>query len=338
MKLSICMSTFNRAKFIGLTLESILPQLSSDVELVIVDGGSTDDTHSVVTNYLRSDDRLRYYKMDQNLGLDHDFDQTIQLAKGEYCWLMSDDDIIAPHAVKRILAALSEKNWDAIVLNYEVYTKGFERKISGRKISVIQDKHYTADDIDDFFIDTASALSYLGALVIKKDIWLARERSKYFGSFFIHMGVLFQCLPAKDYLVIAEPLIKIRYGNAQWTHRSFEIWMFKWPEIIWNAYGVSKTSKERICPRQPWSNMSRLATLRALGAYNFKEYKTFLAPQKMSRMMRLKTCLLALTPGAVVNSFAVFFYGVKRRDKVMMIDLSHSRFCYFKKFAQLLAQ
>ena len=49
---------------------------------------------------------------------------------------------------------------------------------------------------------------------------------KYFGSCFIHIGVIFQDQLPSDTLVISESFIIIRYGNAQWSDRAFEIWMF----------------------------------------------------------------------------------------------------------------
>jgi glycosyltransferase involved in cell wall biosynthesis len=337
MKLSICISTFNRARFIGATLKTIIPQLDENTELVIVDGGSTDDTPKVMQEFLDSTDRIRYFRFEENRGFDHDLDQAVQLALGEYCWLMSDDDLIYPDALKRIHAALQARKWEAIVLNYEVYTLGFEKLISGRKINVERDKIYRVDQLNEFFVDTAAALSYLGALIIKKTIWLTRERTRYFGSYFIHMGILFQANPSSECLVMADPLIKIRYGNAQWTHRAFEIWMFKWPEIIWNAYGVSPTAKASVCPRKPWTDLKRLAILRALGAYNIKEYHKFIAPQATRTLNHFKAYLLALIPGAIINSVAVLFYGLQRRDKVMLLDLQQSRYCVLKKFTQTLA-
>lgn len=337
MKLSICISTFNRARFIGATLKTIIPQLDENTELVIVDGGSTDDTPTVIKDFLQSSDRIRYFRFEQNCGFDHDLDQAVELGFGEYCWLMSDDDLIYPDAVKRIHLALRLGEWEAVVLNYEVHTLGFEHLIAGRKIHVKQDKTYATDQLDEFFKDTAAALSYLGALVIKRKVWLARERAKYFGSYFIHMGILFQDKPSNKFLVIADPLIKIRYGNAQWTHRAFEIWMFKWPEIIWGAYGVSSKAKLSVCPRKPWTDVKRLAILRALGAYNVKEYRKFIAPQATSVLNHFKAFLLALIPGAIINSIAVLFYGFQRRDRVMLLDLKQSRYCILRKFAQSLA-
>jgi abequosyltransferase len=46
--LSICIATYNRGGYIGETLDTIIPQLDNDVELLVVDGASTDNTKDVV--------------------------------------------------------------------------------------------------------------------------------------------------------------------------------------------------------------------------------------------------------------------------------------------------
>ena len=51
-RLSICIATLNRGAFIGETLDTIVPQLRDDVELVIVDGASKDNTGEVVGRYV----------------------------------------------------------------------------------------------------------------------------------------------------------------------------------------------------------------------------------------------------------------------------------------------
>ena len=53
IRLTIAITTRNRAEFIGQTLESIIPQLAEDVELLILDGASTDGTPGVVAEYQR---------------------------------------------------------------------------------------------------------------------------------------------------------------------------------------------------------------------------------------------------------------------------------------------
>jgi glycosyltransferase involved in cell wall biosynthesis len=63
--LSICIATYNRADYIGETLDSIIPQLTDNVELLVVDGASTDNTEDVVRTY--TDPRIRYVRLPLSL-------------------------------------------------------------------------------------------------------------------------------------------------------------------------------------------------------------------------------------------------------------------------------
>ena len=83
-----------------------------------------------------------------------------------------------------------------------------------------------------FFKDAASYFSFIGCVIIRRSIWMERQRERYFGSLFIHMGVIFQAPIPGRILVVARTLISIRYGNALWRAKEFEIWMFKWPDLL----------------------------------------------------------------------------------------------------------
>ncbi len=103
IKLSVCIPTYNRAGFIGETLESILSQVNESIEVVVVDGASTDDTAEVVASFQNRFTNLLYHRGAQNMGVDRDMATAVQLARGEYCWLMSSDDLIKPGAIPRML-------------------------------------------------------------------------------------------------------------------------------------------------------------------------------------------------------------------------------------------
>src|ERR1700733_7939997 len=98
IKLSICIPTYNRAAFIGKTLESILSQVNESIEIVVMDGASTDDTSEVVASYQSRFKNLVYYRGSTNLGVDRDMATSVELARGAYCWLMSSDDLVKPGA------------------------------------------------------------------------------------------------------------------------------------------------------------------------------------------------------------------------------------------------
>jgi len=103
IKLSVCIPTYNRAAFIGETLESILSQANGSIEIVVVDGASTDGTPEVVASFQKRFSNLIYHRGAQNMGVDRDMATAVELARGEYCWLMSSDDLIKPGAISRML-------------------------------------------------------------------------------------------------------------------------------------------------------------------------------------------------------------------------------------------
>jgi len=91
---TICIPTYNRAGMIGKAIESALSQSYKNIEIIVVDNASTDNTASVVASY--SDDRLRYVRNDRNLGLFGNCNRCIELASGTYLHILHSDDFIDP--------------------------------------------------------------------------------------------------------------------------------------------------------------------------------------------------------------------------------------------------
>ena len=63
IRLAICIATLNRGAFIGETLESIIRQATDEVEIVVVDGASTDNTEEVVRGFQQRWPRLNYLRL-----------------------------------------------------------------------------------------------------------------------------------------------------------------------------------------------------------------------------------------------------------------------------------
>ena len=82
IKLSICIATRNRGEFIGETLESIAAQCTSSVEIVVLDGASSDNTEQVVRALQNAMPALRYFRQEKNGGVDRDDDAVVGLALG----------------------------------------------------------------------------------------------------------------------------------------------------------------------------------------------------------------------------------------------------------------
>jgi len=326
-KLSICIATYNRADFIGETLESILPQLTDAVEVVVVDGASTDNTGSIVKRYAERCRNIRHVLLPAKGGVDKDYDLAVEHAKGEYCWFFTDDDILNPGAVHAVLSQL-ENNYSLIIVNGNVKDSGLADLLEDKRLPVSENVVYSPADFERFFINTADYMSFIGCVVIQRSIWMERERAQYYGYEFIHLGVIFQKPLVSPVLVIAEPYISIRLGNAQWTSRAFEIWMFKWPTLIWGFDSLSDPAKSRVSPREPWRNFKVLAFLRAEGNFTASEYRRFIKPRARS-VSRVLAALLVHTPERLLNFLATIYYLIKNPSSKRVFFALRSSRCYW---------
>ncbi|HAM33907.1 MAG TPA: glycosyltransferase family 2 protein [Deltaproteobacteria bacterium] len=333
--LSFCITTRNRANFIGATLESLISQATDEVEIVVLDAASTDATPETVEGFAKRFPRLRYVRQDVNQGVDRDYDRTVQLARGEYCWMMSDDDILTPGAVPEVLGHCRE-GYDLIVVNAEDRDADLRELIGARRLPFLEDRVYKPADADRLFADVAHHLSFIPGVVIRRDVWLSRDRTPYYGSLFVHVGVIFRDRLPGDALVVARPLVAVRNANVSWAARSFEIWMLKWPELIWSFRDFPDEVKATVCPREPWRGLKALLTHRAMGSYSLVEYRRWIAPRAASRGRKTIAWAVAAAPGHLVNMlsllYCVTFYG---QNRIPRFNLSNSRFsviAHLKKF------
>src|SRR3972149_4191551 len=122
--LSICIATYNRAAFIGETLDSIIGQLTDEGEMVVGDGASTDATRTVVERYAAGCAGLRYIRLPEKGGVDQDFCKAIEYARGEYCWLFSGDDLFQRGGGEPVLRELRNGH-SLVVVNADVSAPRF---------------------------------------------------------------------------------------------------------------------------------------------------------------------------------------------------------------------
>ena len=328
--LSICIPTLNRGNYIGETLDSILSQKETGVEIVIVDGGSSDRTEEIVKSYQQTHPEIRYIKKDSldknpsNEGFDRDCSYAVELANGEYCWLMTDDDLLKPGAIRKVLSELSHK-YDAIIVNAEVKNSDFTETLIPKRLKLSKDRIFKASEWDEFAASVGSHLTFVGAVIINRELWLSRKQSKYFGSGFVHVGVIFDAIVPGNILVTSDPLVSIRFGNAQWTARAFQIWMINWPGLIWSFNSISDTAKQQITPREPWKSFKTLLFNRALGMYSIQEYKLFIHGNIGSTVKNLLLKSIAKLPRVLLYIPAWFYIRLILPDsKYVLFNLNAS--------------
>lgn len=324
--LSICIATYNRGAFIGQTLESIISQLSPGVELLVVDGASPDQTASVMAEYVSRFPVIRYFREAENSGVDGDYDKAVGYARGKYCWLMTDDDLLEDGAISSVLADIADQP-DLVIVNSVLKTVDLARVLNPAMLS-LGPNLYASDENERFFSEVGTYLSFIGCVVIRRNLWMSRDRRTYYGSLFIHVGVIFQA-PIGAVKVIRHPLIAIRYGNAMWTPRGFEIWMFKWPSLIWSFNTYADTQKESVCRKEPWRQIKRMLMYRALGGYGRAEYQKFFA-HRLRGIKRWLYLAVSILPAGVLNALAsVYCVYIHGRAVSDLYDLSRSKHANF---------
>jgi glycosyltransferase involved in cell wall biosynthesis len=116
--LTIAIPTYNRAKYLDQLLGVLLNQLhgESRVEVIVSDNASADNTPAVVEGYRQQGLDIHYLRNEANLGADFNILQCYEQASGKYAWIFSDDDLIAPGTLKRVIDALSLQVYDLVCI------------------------------------------------------------------------------------------------------------------------------------------------------------------------------------------------------------------------------
>jgi glycosyltransferase involved in cell wall biosynthesis len=90
---SVALCTYNGAKFIRPQLDSVLQQTYTNIEVVIVDDASADDTPAIIEQYAAADARIRFYRNAQNLGYNKNFEKAFSLCNGDIIAISDQDDL-----------------------------------------------------------------------------------------------------------------------------------------------------------------------------------------------------------------------------------------------------
>lgn len=105
---SVLMTAFNREKYIGAAIESVLASTFKDFELLIVDDKSTDDTLSIARAFEKTDPRVKVHVNAHNLGDYPNRNYAASLAIGKYIKFLDADDLIYPYGLEAMAGAMEQ--------------------------------------------------------------------------------------------------------------------------------------------------------------------------------------------------------------------------------------
>lgn len=125
IKVSIIVPTYNRAEIIIECLDSIIAQSYQNIELIVVDDGSTDKTKFIVESYIKSyeGEKILKYIKQSNQGAPSARNKGLENATGEYIVFFDSDDLMMPERIKLQIERIIETNSNCCICGYKSIDK-----------------------------------------------------------------------------------------------------------------------------------------------------------------------------------------------------------------------
>jgi glycosyltransferase involved in cell wall biosynthesis len=201
MKISILMPTYNGAKYLKQTLESLLHQ--DFYELIICDDSSTDNTSEIVKKF--NDDRIKFFSHDDNIGYPGNLNRCLEKASGEIIFLMGQDDILSENALQKIERAFVDPRIGAVTRPYFWFEKDISRPVRDKRgLNSGKDEIVSIDDSKEKVIRVFDSLDQLSGLAYRREFMDKKFHLDIFpchiypfASIFFHHPIVFLC----DYTV-----------------------------------------------------------------------------------------------------------------------------------------
>jgi glycosyltransferase involved in cell wall biosynthesis len=234
--LSFVIPTYNFSNFIAATVESIENGAKmlklSQFEVVILDGGSNDNTDNVVCPLIDLYKNIRYIKQAKRGGIDGDMDTAAGIAAGKYIWLFSADDVLECGWDKHLVPLLA-RGGDVFLVPATLcdirmtplrQNPIFKNCIIGEPVNF---NIFPGDASLHNYLNQAATLealfSYISSIVVNADIWRGLPvRKDYFGSNWAHCARLMPLFFRKTKITYLNKfLIKKRSGNDSFMENGF---------------------------------------------------------------------------------------------------------------------
>lgn len=184
-KVSIGLPVYNGEEYLRKTLDCLLEQTFLDIEIIVSDDNSSDQTKDICLEYCEQDNRVRYFKQDKNFGMPvKNFRFVLDNAVGEYFMFASHDDSWDERYIEELVSVLdNDSNCSLAFSNYKIKNlKGVEEILIDVSSSVSESKYIRYMTR---LIDSQPALIFglfRREIINSKDIILADMFTLHFGN------------------------------------------------------------------------------------------------------------------------------------------------------------
>ncbi|MCU1444484.1 glycosyltransferase [Cryobacterium sp.] len=135
-RVSIIVPAYNAAGFLAASIDELLGQTLTDIEIVVVDDGSADATAEVAHRAAQAHPRVRFVRLAENGGVALARERAVHESRGEFLWFVDADDERAPDALEKLVAAAEATGADVVICSAEyVYDAGRTRPIPAPRLA-----------------------------------------------------------------------------------------------------------------------------------------------------------------------------------------------------------
>ena len=242
-KVSIGIPVFNGGKTLARTIESILCQDYKNIEIIISDNASTDDTRVVSEKYQEKDSRILYFRQESNIGMFENFNEVFRLSSGEFFMWAAHDDEHASNFISSCLrylfvdpnAALCAPITKAVLdgeINWTAGLNSFNNKKDLLKRYRETLRNFPAVAIYGIYRSSMVRKTRMWQKFMGADMVFVQELSLY-GTFLAHNEILFTYYERGDWNTVDQDFANV-YGKQKkpWYYSPFLIILFNQISIV----------------------------------------------------------------------------------------------------------
>lgn len=206
--LTVAVPTFNRLPYLKQTLELLLQQKTEDVEIIVCDNCSTDETW----RYLETlGDQIKSFRHPTNAGLDRNFLSCLSNASGDYVWTLCDDDLPCSNAVQSVLDAIRANSMPPALF----ITPQAADKIVSNYSYVAVDSEWHTYNRNEFLDKVGVWFTFGSSIVVKLDATNNLFIEHQVGSLLVPAAIMISTVGMNDKVLVSDkPLLYARSDNT----------------------------------------------------------------------------------------------------------------------------
>jgi glycosyltransferase involved in cell wall biosynthesis len=211
---SVCIPVYNGEKYIKYTIESVLNQTYKNIEIIISDNCSTDNTIKIVESY--DDKRIKLYKNEQNFGMLLNHINCLKFSSGKYLKLLYCDDIIHDNCIEEMVTVM-EKNPDVNLCSVNFSHIDRDNNIISKPILNIKDGKYESINIYKGLLINGNIIGCPSGTIIRKSSFNKNtfsEKRRYMGDYDLWIRI---CKDS-NYYFLDKPYMFFRVHNDSMTN------------------------------------------------------------------------------------------------------------------------